>query len=227
MRLFTLRPYAMKLEQIKSLAQSLLDQLSSACVRIEIAGSIRRGKADPKDIEIVCIPSMGEYTVPIYEMFTDQITMVHQINYLDDAIGTLLTNGEWEFDPVIKRNGPRYKRLRHVTSQVCCDLFITDRRRWGLIFAIRTALALSVKRSLVMPAGRPCLWMTACCTVMHRLIMMLTVALNRVPLASAACALSRRQKNAMSLLRSDCNGSSHPGARSRDHAPTVHLSQGA
>ncbi len=128
----------MKLSAIQPLADSLLEQLRSACVRLEIAGSIRRQKPDPKDIEIVCIPSTGEYTVPVYEMFAAPAATVHQVNHLEDALMTLIAGGEWEFDPIVKRNGPRYKRLRHVTSGVCCDLFLTTSREWGYTFTIRT-----------------------------------------------------------------------------------------
>ncbi len=52
----------MNLSDIEPIAQSLLEQLRSSCVRIEIAGSIRRRKADPRDIEIVVIPyNMGGF----------------------------------------------------------------------------------------------------------------------------------------------------------------------
>lgn len=125
----------MKLDQIEPLAHSLLDQLSSACVRIEIKGSIARRKPDPHDIELVAIPSTGHYTIK--DMF-DEVREEYTVNHLEDAILTLLDLGAWEFDPVTKRNGPHYKRLRHITSGVCCDLFITGRRRWGVLATVRT-----------------------------------------------------------------------------------------
>lgn len=125
----------MQLDQIEPLANSLVEQLRSACVRIIVAGSIRRRKPDPGDIELVAIPSTGRYTIT--DMF-ETVREEHVVNHLDDALGTLYDLGEWELDPVTPRNGPHYKRLRHVTSSVCCDLFITDRRRWGMIAMIRT-----------------------------------------------------------------------------------------
>lgn len=134
----------MNLELIKPLADSLVEQLRNACVRLEIAGSIRRAKPQPNDIEIVGIPSTGVYEVR--DMFS-VVTATHTVNHLDDALETLMAGGEWAFDTETKRNGPRYKRLRYtpnspatrfVFESVACDLFITDQRRWGLIYAIRT-----------------------------------------------------------------------------------------
>jgi DNA polymerase/3'-5' exonuclease PolX len=128
----------MKLEPARSLAQTLLDQLSSACVRIEIKGSIVRRKADVDDIDLVCLPSIGTYSVPVYEMFTTATATVHQVNHLEDAIVTLIAGGDWEFDPIVKRNGPRLKRLRHVATGLPADIAIVDARRWGCIATIRT-----------------------------------------------------------------------------------------
>jgi len=125
----------MKLELLQPIAQTLIDQLSSACVRIEIAGGVRRGKAEPHDLELVALPATGEYTVP--NLFGEIIER-HTINLLEDALVTLLQAGAWDFDPDVKRNGPKYKRLRHVATGACCDLFITDRRRWGYTFTVRT-----------------------------------------------------------------------------------------
>lgn len=125
----------MKLELIQPVAQSLLDQLSSACVRIEIAGSVRRQKPDPKDLELVAIPAIGHYSIT--DLF-GTVVEEHAINHLEDALGTLYDLGVWQLDPVLKKNGPAQKRLLHLPGGLCCDLFITDRRRWGAIFAIRT-----------------------------------------------------------------------------------------
>lgn len=125
----------MKLAEIEPIAQSLVEQLRSACIRIAIAGSVRRRKPEPNDIEIVAVPSIGHYQIS--DLFGDTVEQ-HIVNHLDDAIDTLIDCGAWEFDPVTRRNGPRYKRLRHAASGLCCDLFITDARRWGVIYTIRT-----------------------------------------------------------------------------------------
>lgn len=125
----------MQLTTATTIAQDIMLQLSSACVRIEIAGSIRRGKPDVGDIELVAIPDRGTYEVK--DMF-DQVVERHHVNHLEDAIDSLLAGGAWAFDTDVKRNGPKYKRLRHVATGLCCDLFITDQRRWGYTFTVRT-----------------------------------------------------------------------------------------
>src|SRR3972149_1812673 len=48
----------MKLKQAYGIAGGLVMALRPVCERVEIAGSIRRGKAEVKDIEIVCVPTM-------------------------------------------------------------------------------------------------------------------------------------------------------------------------
>lgn len=136
------------------LACSLKSHLAPGCERIEIAGSIRRGKPNPKDIEIVCIPAI----VPIHqiEMFgagVAPVTTDGQIRLFDAALENLLAGGAWAFDRKLPRNGKRYKRLVHVESGTPCDLYVTDARRWGVIFVLRTGPG-DFSKSLVVRAGR-------------------------------------------------------------------------
>lgn len=121
------------------LARELLAQLAPACDRIMIAGSLRRQKPEPKDIELCCIPSLGVYEVR--DMF-DLVSNTHVVNRLTDLLATFIhPGGPWQYDTETPRNGEKYKRLRHVTSGICCDLFITDVRRWGYTFTVRTGPA--------------------------------------------------------------------------------------
>ncbi len=120
------------------LARELVGFLAAGCVRIEIAGSLRREKPEPGDIEIVAIPSLGAYEVR--DLF-EQVVERHVVTHLDQALALLLDEEAWVFDTEVKRNGPKYKRLKHVASGICCDLFITDRRRWGYTFTVRTGPA--------------------------------------------------------------------------------------
>jgi len=119
---------------VQELGQSLLEMLRPGCDRIEIAGSIRRGKVQPKDIELVAIPKI-HHTADLFgtEYHTDMLS-----ERIQDFCGHV--DDEWGFDQALKRNGPKYKRLRHARG-VCCDLFITDADQWGAQFVIRTGPA--------------------------------------------------------------------------------------
>ena len=118
------------------LAYQLKADLAPACERIAIAGSIRRGKANPKDIEIVAIPFITQVT--IVDMFGEKHGTYLE-NDLDERLGEIAD--VWPLDRQLPRNGPRYKRLRHTASGICCDLFITSLESWGVIYTIRTGPA--------------------------------------------------------------------------------------
>lgn len=124
-----------------ALSDSLLDALRPGCVRAEKAGSLRRGKADPKDIEIVAVQKFS--VTECYDLFQNKIGEEKQ-GHLDTALFDIIEAGEWEFDPALRRNGAKYKRLRHRSARnhagdlIACDLFIVTERSWGVQFTIRT-----------------------------------------------------------------------------------------
>jgi DNA polymerase (family 10) len=51
-------PY--KIEEVRVMAEGILAELQGFCERIEIAGSIRRGRAYCNDIDLVCLPKGDE-----------------------------------------------------------------------------------------------------------------------------------------------------------------------
>lgn len=113
------------------IAEELVGLLTPGCNSnyIKIAGSLRRGRTNPKDIEIVCVPRLDITT----DMFGNKVGTT---SHLEAMIYTACL-GNWAYDMKTKRNGPHYKRLRHV-SGIACDLFITDEKRWGIIYTLRT-----------------------------------------------------------------------------------------
>jgi DNA polymerase/3'-5' exonuclease PolX len=125
----------MNLSTMQRLAHDLIDRIGYSCTRIEIAGSIRRKKAEPGDIEIVCIADCTTETLP--NMFGEVVGSI-TLNHLDNALSALYPDGYWQLDSAANRNGARYKRLLHIETGVGCDLFITTPRQWGGIFTIRT-----------------------------------------------------------------------------------------
>lgn len=101
----------MTLQTIKHIAEDTIQMLKPYCKRIEIAGSIRREKPEPKDIEIVCI--------------ADGVK-------LEKALVDL----KFSTNIYFKKDGIKYKQF--LWSGVWHDLFITDAKHWGLTFMIRT-----------------------------------------------------------------------------------------
>lgn len=124
----------MNLHEAEAVAQDLYWQLEPACERLQIAGSIRRKKGDVKDIEIVAIPiiqrhqRLNMFGELIAEYFESEIDALVRSSGLDD----------WGLDPELKRDGSKYKRLQHLNSGICCDLFLTTEAGWGGALAIRT-----------------------------------------------------------------------------------------
>jgi DNA polymerase/3'-5' exonuclease PolX len=78
-------------------------------------------------------------------MFNNIYDTVTQ-NKLENMLGHLYADGAWCLEERTRKNGstyltdgPNYKRLIHIPSGICCDLFIvTDPRKWGMIYTIRT-----------------------------------------------------------------------------------------
>jgi DNA polymerase (family 10) len=104
------------LDTAKEYAAKVVNELYTACQRIEIAGSIRRNRATVGDIEIVCIP----------------IDRFFQSGSLEERIAAL----SWK--PI--KNGSKYKQL-DIGLDVPLDLFITTPECWGVIYTLRTGSA--------------------------------------------------------------------------------------
>lgn len=110
--------------EAQQIAEELIKKLSSHCLRIEIAGSLRRLKPEIGDIELVARPK------PRYDLFGNILSDDHDLNYFDyAAIGK----------PI--KNGNKYKQIL-LWEEINLDLFIvTPPAQWGVIFLIRTGSA--------------------------------------------------------------------------------------
>lgn len=104
-------------------AESLLSELASACDRIEVAGSVRRGKQSVADIEIVAVPRFA----PSPDLFGGGTPR----NLLWEAVDSLKI--------VYEREGDRYRRFGW--RGVPVDLFTCWKGNWGWIYLIRTGSA--------------------------------------------------------------------------------------
>lgn len=124
----------MKLNQAQQIAETLRTDLRPFCERIEICGSIRRKKPDPKDIELIAIPKFteigtGQRTLGGEELSTNR-------NMLFDFIATHFH---------IIKAGARYLQMwvypDDPPAEIKVDLFTATPETWGYILMIRTGPA--------------------------------------------------------------------------------------
>ena len=118
-------------EQAHVVALRLKSELASSCEMIEIAGSLRRGRADVGDIEFLCVPR----TMPMRDLFGDEIgshdLLTERCLFLED-------------DGILKRRGgfgPQNKLLVDVESGIPVDVFSTTLENWGMSMVVRTGPA--------------------------------------------------------------------------------------
>lgn len=144
----------MDLSRARTIAEQYKNTLESACSRIEIVGSVKRGdKPEVHDIEILMILN-GKAPRPIFGMNPKSLqpTMLDQLLYDLQQSGILRT-------PVRKADGERYKKFAIVSesqlNEFCLDLFIVTERTWGIQNVIRTGPSL-FSHCFVTPLGMPC-----------------------------------------------------------------------
>ena len=110
------------------LAHSIQDIVGPWCIRCEIGGSIRRGKANVKDIEIICQP---DYEVHPVDLFGN--TDVHYPIY--DYLNKLF---QAKTQARYLKGQSRYRQYA-LPQGINLDLFIViPPAQWGVVFALRT-----------------------------------------------------------------------------------------
>lgn len=124
----------------RAVAEAVASAMTPHCLRCEIAGSIRRGKPEVKDIEIVAIPKWEPRPDPA-SLFGEEI----QTNLLRNWALSPECPVRWikpgtsevlDWQP--KADG-RY--WRGLIKGIKLDLFITEPLRWGVTQLIRTGSA--------------------------------------------------------------------------------------
>lgn len=115
-------------EQANGLAVVLKNLLADDCERIEIAGSVRRGKDVVGDLELLAIPKLVT-------------TRSGEVNLLDLKLEELLDQGVLDYR--LDKNGRRSfgklnKFMVHRNSGMPVDLFIAGAENWGMALLVRT-----------------------------------------------------------------------------------------
>lgn len=127
----------MKHDVALKVAEALVEHLRPACERIEIAGSIRRGKAEVKDIELVCVPDLTRVPRRAPLEFGKPVPPSYKTE-LDRLIGEMAAAGDVSVD----LKGDRMKKLYLRYAGIHVDVFINlPPSQWGVQLAIRTGPA--------------------------------------------------------------------------------------
>lgn len=118
------------LKEALPVASRLADLLRPACRRIEVAGSIRRRRAEVGDIEIVAIPKIEEIEVPRAQLglFGEQPTEKKSVNRLWEAVHRL--------NVLHLKGGDKYQQF--VFDGLKVDLFTCAEGNWGWALLVRT-----------------------------------------------------------------------------------------
>jgi len=126
---------------LREIAYGLEREWAYCCDRIAVAGSVRRGKIDPKDVEVVCIP---REEVVAEDLFSEPI-VERDVEFVEALKKWCIVKGEPEKG--------RYVKLV-VQDGVRVDVFICRPENWGVIFAIRTGPAEFSHRCIAKRAHR-------------------------------------------------------------------------
>lgn len=123
----------MKYADALRIAEYYVEWFRPACKRIEIKGSICRGKAEPKDIEILAVPDVTVLPRARVE-FGKPIPKVYKTR-LDEMIAEMVDKDIC----FLKANGDKLKKIWLLKELIQIDLFlVTPPAEWGVLSVIRT-----------------------------------------------------------------------------------------
>lgn len=121
-----------------SVAREVASCLKPVCERILVAGSLRRGKAEVGDVELLYIPKV-EWCRDPGDFFSSV-----QINMADNAIASMEINGVLAKRKNVNGSvmfGPKNKIMVHCRTGIPVDLFSTSESCWFNYLVCRTGPA--------------------------------------------------------------------------------------
>jgi DNA polymerase/3'-5' exonuclease PolX len=135
----------LRLREAQAIAERLAEAMSPFCVRVEIAGSVRRSCPDVKDVELVAVPRWEERPGSALSLFAEEAERVNLLHgwATGDAAGAgvrWIKPGTPEVvDWAPKPEGKYWRAL--VDDSIKLDLFLAAPENYGMILAIRTGCA--------------------------------------------------------------------------------------
>lgn len=136
----------MRLAFAQKLAEKIVETMRPHCERVEVAGSIRRCKPQVKDIEIVAIPKLGEFTDLLQEHRHNLLhDWARQVD-TTDKVHWIKAGQNWNERKMVNPDGRYWRGLMVEASlklqePIKLDLFLTTTETWGCTFLIRTGPA--------------------------------------------------------------------------------------
>ncbi|QHL87445.1 hypothetical protein GU926_08340 [Nibribacter ruber] len=135
----------MQLAEARRIAEWFTRHLRESCLRIEVAGSIRREKPEVNDIELVAIPryetlpaptdffGVPSGTGPMTNMLYEALRKIERVQWIKPNTTDII---EWPLKPTAK-----WFKGYIPSKDLKIDIFTATRENWGLIYAIRTGSA--------------------------------------------------------------------------------------
>lgn len=119
-------------------ARALVGALDPYCLRIEIAGSIRRQKAEVGDVEIVLLPRTAQAPRRGQDSLLEE-PQVDSVSLAWQELDRLTAAGRL---PAPSKGGDRYRCYPASETTLQVDVFqVSDERAWGPLLAVRTGPA--------------------------------------------------------------------------------------
>ena len=114
----------MQLDEASAIATEFCDKIKDVCVRIAVAGSIRRERPVVNDIDLLVIPKYG----------SDMFGLETRDSLLDARIMNMQRSGELR----ITADGDKVKRVLYGPAGVPVDIYVSDNLTWATLLLVRT-----------------------------------------------------------------------------------------
>jgi len=106
-----------------AVARKVVEELRPACERVEIAGSLRRGKPAVHDVDIVLLPRLRS-----------AVGLETSTSCLDEILSALINRGSLR----VARDGEKVRRFIATKTGIPIDVYIATHNTWATLLLIRT-----------------------------------------------------------------------------------------